>query len=154
KQPTRPRICQNLCTHCSVSCSCCSATFWSRGCGKFSAQFYFALEQRLRSSWIHHQQQEVSRLTAELKANVGSFQPIHCGRSPGTRECTTGATNHRTAAIAATDSERKLLHRGYNHDALSLIKQRLRNVVGGFENFLKDHSGFFQALGFLLLRQR
>src|SRR6202035_205667 len=103
--------------------------------GSVRTQLYFALEHGVSTPRIHHQQDEVCGLSADLKPHTAGFQSHHGGRTPRAAVVFASAASHGTAAITTANNKRSFEHRGINDYALGLVDQVLRNVFGNIHDF-------------------
>src|SRR5262249_11157100 len=105
------------------------AAFRSGSDRSISAEFYLALEQAGDAAIVHHQNDEISRLSANLETYASAFQCVHRRRAPWPPVISASAANHHSAAVASAHHESRLHHRRQDHHTAGLIEQILRNVV-------------------------
>ncbi len=70
-----------------------------------AAQLDLAGEDGVRAAVIHHQDDEVRRLSADLESDAGAFEGHHGRRAPRTAEMFAAAAGHHTASVARADDE-------------------------------------------------
>ncbi len=75
---------------------------------RVGAELDLAAEHRIRAAIVHHQQDEVGGLRAELESDAGAFECEHRRRAPRTVEGGSRAARNHAAAVAAADAERQL----------------------------------------------
>src|SRR5579863_2775793 len=127
KEATRARIAEHFGAHVGIGVCCCVTSDGTRGYRSVAAQFYFAFEDGRRASFVHDQQDEISGLAADLESYAAAFQREHCWGAPRSPEMFACAANHRAAAIACADHERRLEYGRKYDDALRLLQHFLRN---------------------------
>src|SRR5277367_3526139 len=119
---------------------------WASRHRSISTKLYFAAQDAVGAAVIHHQQDEVRCLSADLKAHAATLEGHHRRRAPRTVEVLAPATGHRAAAITGADHERSLQHRRKHHDAVSFIQQVLRYVVWNIQNLVQHGAGSLQTI--------
>src|SRR5271169_5676687 len=129
KKTTRARVAQNFRSHERIGIRRRIASYWTRCYGSIAAQLDFALENGLGAAVIHDQQDEISRLSADLESNATAFERHHCWGAPWSSKILARPANHRAAAVACADHERRLQNRREHDDALGLFNNLLRDVV-------------------------
>src|SRR6202035_3118724 len=92
---------------------------------RIGAELHLAVEQRLGALGIHHQQNEIGGLPAELESDAHALQRIERRGSPLAGVVLTAAADHDAAPIAAADAERAFFDRRQYDDALRFVEQVL-----------------------------
>src|SRR5260370_14269833 len=103
---------------------------------------------------VHNKKNKVGGSTADLQADAATFQRIHRGSAPRTREFLARAAHHCSAAITSADYKGRLEHRWHDHHATRLVQQVLWDVVRHMEDHLHYLTGILQTIffGFCIAR--
>src|SRR5580700_9892055 len=150
KKTSRARVTEDFRTHVGIRIRGSIASYGACRHRGITAQFHFAVENRIRASFIHYEQNEVGSFSADLESNTAAFERVHRGRTPRPSETLAGAANHCAAAIARANYERRL-ENGWKHDdALSLSHHFLRDAVGDIHDLLHHHATIFQPVLFFV----
>src|SRR5436305_6674158 len=70
---------------------------------------------------VHHEQNKIALKQTDLKSEAATFDSYRCGCTP---VCAATAGEETLAILPAAD-ERRLLHAGHNHNAMS-TRQKIR----------------------------
>ena len=142
---------ENIRAHRRVGRALDIAAFGTGGGRGVAAQLDLAAEQRIDATIVHHEQDDVSRFRAELQSEAAALERVHRRRAPRSVERSAGAAHHGAAAVAPADADRHLRHRRDHDDALGLLEQFLRDVVGDVEHLLHHGAAVLEAGVFLRL---
>src|SRR5580693_3183775 len=91
----------------------------------------------MRPAPVHHQQNEIGSLPADLESNAATLERHHRWRAPRTSVVLARTASHRAASVASADDKRSLQYRRVKDDAFGLVQQILRNIIGDIQNFLQ-----------------
>ncbi len=106
------------------------------GGGSVGADLGGVMQEFFRAPAIHHQQDEIGGLAANLEAYVGAAHRDHRRRAPGA--VAAAPANHRAAAIAGAKAEGDLFFRRNNRHANRLVHQVVRDALFGSSHDLGD----------------
>src|SRR5580692_8094916 len=144
------RVAEYLSAHPSVGIRGCGASLGTCGNGSIAAQLHLAAEDRIHTSAIHNQQDQVGSFSADLEADASAFKSVHRRGSPSSAEVLAGAANHSSASVLSADSECQFFDARDDDDAFGFVQKILGNVVWYVENFGHNNAAFFEAPLFLV----
>src|ERR1700722_7709203 len=105
KQALVPRIGEDLSIHDDVGGAFRRAALWTCRSRSVRPQLNLARKQRLRAFGIHHKEDEVGRLTADLKSDADAFESVECRGSPLALVVLTAAAHQHSPSVAAADAK-------------------------------------------------
>src|SRR5262249_27609407 len=82
---------------------------------------------------------------------AAAFERHHARCAPRPGVVLAGAARHRASTVARTHNERRFHHGRINHDALRLVDQVLRNIVGNVHDLPDYRPAVFQPFFDFLL---
>ena len=100
----------------------------------------------------HKQQNEVRCLRAELQSCTSAFQGHHRWCAPWAMERFSATTRHYATTETTSQAQGNLKNGRQNDDAISVVEDALRNVVGSVENFFHYLSSVCDTICFFVLR--
>src|ERR1700675_3336300 len=149
EEPAGARIGENLRAHGHIRARR-RVPAYGAGCrGSVATNFYLARKNRIRAALVHHQQNEIRSLSADLEADAAGLQSHHGRRAPGPAEIIAAAAAHRAAAVARANNKGGLEHRREYDYAIGLVQEIFRNVVGNIHDLLGHLARVPQAVRFL-----
>src|SRR2546421_10435465 len=107
--------------HQQVGISLGIAALGTGGSRGISAQLDLAFQKRIPALRVHYEENAISRLPTQLRADVATFQRIHGGRSPRAGKVLTAAAGHSAPSVAAANTNGKLLYRRKDNHTLRAV---------------------------------
>src|SRR5438876_6851288 len=130
KQAARAGVSEHLGAHGYIAGSGCVTALGARGCSSVCADLDFALQDSFGAARVHHQDDEVSGLTAELEADASAFEAHHRGCAPGSGKVFAAAAGHGAFAVTSADNESSFKYRRNHNDALGFVERSVGMLSG------------------------
>src|SRR6185312_7338851 len=102
---------EHLCTHRPICGGFRITTYGTSGDTGIRTELGFPLHECASTRFVHHQNDEVSRLATSLKAETAAARLHHARCAPRSIEICPAATRHHPTPIRGADNESSFLHR-------------------------------------------